>query len=111
MNNLQKGAIVLCSISNDLGKIRPAIIVQNSNLIINKETIIVCPLTTKIVENSIARPIIYPNTQTNTKQESQIMIDKLCSIKKKRIKSMIGNISQAELLTLDNALKLWLDLE
>lgn len=96
--------------SNDLGKVRPSVVVQKTDFIDVRDNITICPFTTTITKGAIVRPTIQPSQQNNIQQTSQIMVDRLCSIDKKRIKSVIGSISQNELNQLDEALKLWLDL-
>jgi mRNA interferase MazF len=109
MNKLQKGDIILCVMSSDFGKVRPAIIMQNTDLITTTSTIIACPLTTQINENILNRPIIYADKKSGIKKTSQIMVDKICSIKITRIKSIIGKISKSDLALLNNSIKQWID--
>jgi PemK-like, MazF-like toxin of type II toxin-antitoxin system len=50
-------------------------------------------------------------TQANGLQkDSQIMVDKITTIKTEKIQHKIGNLSVHEMQALDNALKLWLNL-
>lgn len=52
-----------------------------------------------------------PNELTGLTSVSQIMIDKMVSVKSEKITGKIGKLSTNEVSKLDNALKLWLDLK
>ncbi|MBA5249308.1 MAG: type II toxin-antitoxin system PemK/MazF family toxin, partial [Gammaproteobacteria bacterium] len=76
----------------------------------HRDTLVVCPLTSNIIHQSIIRLTIQPDDQTNIDKESQVMVDKICAINKKCIKSVIGKISQTQVEALNASLKLWLDI-
>ena len=107
---LNRGDIVLCSMSNDFGKVRPAVVVQNSDFNQARNSVTVCPLTTELIPNAQFRTTIYPSESTGLEFPSQVMVDKIGSVKKSRIKSIVGRLDSETVAQLDDHLKLWLGL-
>lgn len=93
-----------------LGRLGLRLLYKKTDFIGSRDALVVCPLTSNIINQSIIRPTIYSDRETGIKKESQIMVDKICSINKKRVKSVIGRINQAQINRLNDALELWLDI-
>jgi mRNA interferase MazF len=108
---MKRGDVILCVMSNDLGKVRPAVIVQSDLFNGIRDTTTVCPLTSTCIEAPLFRVTIEPNAENGIQKMSQIMVDKICSIKNSRIREVIGSLSITEIDILDNALRHWLALE
>ncbi len=106
----KRGDILLCSMSSDFGKVRPAVVVQNTLFNEVRNTITMCPLTTELIEEAVFRPTIKPTEESGLKTTSQIMVDKICSIKKERLKKNVGKLTEGEKQALDESIKLWLGL-
>lgn len=107
----QRGDIVSCVLSGDYGKPRPAVVVQSNLFNESHSSITLCPLTTHLVESPIFRIAIIPSKQNGLKQPSQIMVDKISSIKADRIHQKIGTLGSVQVQKLNEALKTWLEIE
>lgn len=107
---LKRGDIVLCSMSNDFGKVRPAVIVQNDSFVDVRDSVSLCPLTSQLIPDAVFRPTVLSNNKSGLDTTSQIMVDKLCSIKKSRVKEKLGSLDNNKIPELNEALKLWLGL-
>ena len=107
---MKRGDIVLCSMSADFGKVRPAIVVQSGLFNGIRETTSLCPLTTTDVEAPLFRIVLEPSPANRLKKRSWVMIDKVCSIKNSRIREIQGTLNGDEMKQLDIALKQWLAL-
>jgi len=107
---MNRGDIVICTLHKDLGKARPAIVIQSDLFNATHNTTVVCPLTTHLVDASLFRLSLEPSKQHGVLQASQIMIDKMSAIKKERIKNTVGKLTKSELETLNHAIKMWLHL-
>lgn len=82
---MQRGDIVTCVLSGDYGKPRLAIIVQSDLFNPTHTSIVVCPITSHIIEAPLFRPLLTPNDLTGITVLSQIMIDKVTAIKSEKI--------------------------
>lgn len=107
---MERGDIVICVLSGDYGKPRPAVVIQSDLFNPTHASISVCPVTSYLIDAPLFRLSLIPNKLTGLTSPSQIMIDKIISIKSEKITQKIGKLSSSEILKLDDALKLWLNL-
>ncbi len=107
---MQRGDIVVCVSSDDYGKPRPAVIVQTDLFNKTHATLTICPFTTHLIEASLFRLLISPTKQNGLKEASQIMVDKITSIKRDKIHQKTGTLTADQIQKLDDAILLWLDL-
>ncbi len=104
---MQRGDIVICVQSGSYGKPRPAVIVQSDLFNETHDSITVCPITTHVTETPLFRLLLSPNKNNGLKQTSQIMIDKITSIKRDKIHQKIGSLTADQIDKLNNAILLW----
>ncbi len=107
---LYRGDIVLCALQGDYGKPRPAVVVQSDLFNSTHQSISLCPMSSHLVEAPLFRVNVSISKQSGLQKESQIMVDKVMSIKRDKITEKIGKLSQSELSGLNSALKTWLSL-
>ncbi len=94
---MRRGAYVTVALQADHGKPRPAIIIQNDTLHL-PQSVVVCPLTTTI--NASAEPLrvtVEPNRRNGLKNQNQIMLDKIASVSRSKVGSVIGHADAATL--------------
>ena len=108
---MKRGDVVLCCISGDYGKPRPAVIVQSDLFNETHASIVVCPITSHLIDAPLFRLHFAATKKNGLLKSSQIMVDKLCAIKRDKITEKIGALTLKEQETITNALKLWLNLE
>lgn len=108
---IKRGDIVLCNLSGDYGKTRPAVVIQSDIFNPTHASIVVCPVTSFLVDAPLFRLEILPNKKNGLLKKSQIMVDKIIAIKRDKICKKVGIISHKEQDNLDNAIKLWLSVE
>jgi len=106
---LKRGDIVLATHA-DLGKPRPAVVVQADEFNDRALTVLVCPLTSDVSQELTLRPIIPGDAETGLRQRSQIMTDKMLALRRDRIRGVIGRIGDAANEKLDRALLIVLGL-
>jgi len=107
---LQRGDLVVCILPGDYGKPRPAVVVQ-SNFFLSKHTsIVVCPITSTIVDAPFFRITLQPDDAQGLKRLSQIMVDKLTAVKRDRIRQVIGHLYPKTEAQLNRAIALFLGL-
>ena len=108
---MERGDIIICALSGYYGKPRPAVVIQSDLFNPTHASITVCPITSHLIEAPLFRLSLVSNKLTGLTSVSQIMIDKIVSIKSEKITQKIGKLSSNEILKLDDALKLWLNLK
>ena len=104
-----RGDIVIAVLRGDYGRGRPALVVQSDAFNPTHASIVVCPITSHLVEAPLFRVPLRASAGTGLRSPSQIMIDKMMAIKRERIHQVIGRADGASMLRVDRALKLWLD--
>jgi mRNA interferase MazF len=107
---VKRGSVVVMVAPGDLGKPRPAIVVQAEGFGDNPLTVIVCPVTSDVVGTPRIRPIVEPSTKNGLRVRSQIMTDKLIALRRERIRQTIGVLEQELCEQLDRSLLLVLGL-
>lgn len=107
---MKKGDLVVCALSGDYEKPRPAVITQSDLFNPTHASLVVCPITSHLVDAPFFRLLLKPTKLNKLTHSSQIMVDKITAIKKERIQEIIGKLLPEELKRLDEALKLWLSL-
>ncbi|MFN3635334.1 MAG: type II toxin-antitoxin system PemK/MazF family toxin [Rhizobium rhizophilum] len=101
---LARGDIVIAIFPGELGKPRPAVVLQRDELVGLFSTILACPMTTHLIDAPTLRPIIVPNPENGLQEVSQIMVEKLSPLKRDVIRQRIGRLSTDELKRLETAL-------
>lgn len=105
-----RGDLVTAVVPGDFGKPRPVVIVQASAFVEFHASVTVCPLTTHLTGLRLFRIMVAPDKQNGLSEPSEIMVDKLNSLRRERIGSSIGHLSALDLRAVDDALRRWLAL-
>jgi mRNA interferase MazF len=108
--DLNRGDIVIVVASGDMGKPRPAVIVQSDYLNATQETVMVCLMTSDLQATPAFRLTLEPHSSNGLKTRSQIMVDKVTALPRRKIKTRIGALSQSQCTEIDAALRLCLGL-
>jgi mRNA interferase MazF len=93
-----------------LGKPRPAVIVQADAFMGHHASVTVCPLTTHLTGLHLFRIAVLPDKHNGLMEPSEIMVDKLSSLRRERFGSAMGRLSVRDLRAVDEALRRWLAL-
>lgn len=92
------------------GKPRPALVVQSDLFNPTHASVTVCLISTDFVDASLFRVAVAPGEQNGLKQASQVMIDKLVSLPREQVSSVIGRVDPSTRDLVDDALRRWLSL-
>ena len=108
---MKKGDIVLCAdkASDFTSKPRPAVVVQNTAYIAGKESVIVCPISTVLLDDELAMKLL-PTDRNGLHDICVIRADKLSAVKKSRVGKRIGALTNEEMRRLDEVMRIWLNL-
>ncbi|MCC7047909.1 MAG: type II toxin-antitoxin system PemK/MazF family toxin [Alphaproteobacteria bacterium] len=89
---MRRGDIVTVAAPGDYGKPRPAVIVQTDAFPAAHESVIVCPMTSDLVEAPDFRIVVEPSVATGLRAPSQIMVDKPVALHRRRIGKIVGRL-------------------
>lgn len=101
---MKRGDVVTVAASGDYGKPRPAVIVQTDALPAEHASVIVCQMTSDIVEAPDFRVTIEPTEKNGLRTRSQIMADKPVTIRRERLGRRIGSLNDKDVARLNVAL-------
>lgn len=103
--------IVMAVLPGDYGEGRPALVVQSDAFNPTHANIVVCPITSHLMDAPLFRISLRPSAGTGLRSLSQIMIDKMMAIKRERIDQVIGRADGALMRRVDQALRIWLGVD
>ena len=106
---MKRGDVVLVVLQGELGKPRPGVVVQTDELDALSSTII-CPMSSHIDAANRMRPVVDPTVENGLLVRTQIMTDKLNTLRHDRVKRIIGTLDSDARERLDSALLLVLGL-
>ncbi len=101
---MKPGDIVVVAAAGDYGKPRPAVIVQTDAFPESHISVVVCQLTSEIVEAPDFRVTIDPSERNGLRAGSQIMADKPVTVRRTRIGQSIGRLDDGDVGRLNVAL-------
>lgn len=108
---IARGDVVIAAAPGDYGKPRPAVVVQSDLFNPTHGSVVVCPITSFLIDAPLFRLGLSPSQENGLKAESQIMIDKLMALKRDRIRRRVGHLRPADMRAVEEALQVWLGLE
>jgi mRNA interferase MazF len=100
---VKRGDLVTVALPGDLGKPRPALVIQ-SDQFLDTGTVTVLPVTGTLLDAPLIRVPVMPSPDNGLRKPSQVMIDKPMSVKRIRIGATIGRIEAATMLAVTRAL-------
>lgn len=102
--------VVVRATGSPASKARPCIVVQRDSTLDDPAKVTLCPLTSKLIDHSAARPLLVPNAANGLQKTSQVEVDWLHTFPVAAISSVIGTVDAGGMKNIDTALRLWLDL-
>ena len=107
MDRVKRGDLVVVTVAGDDGKPRPAVVVQADVFNETHGSVTVVPVTSTLVDAPLFRLTLEPSPTNGLRSLSQIMVDKVTTVRRARIGKTIGHIEDDTLLRLSRALALW----
>src|ERR1700757_508382 len=101
---MRRGDVVTVAAAGDYGKPRPAVIVQTDAFSESHASVVVCQMTSEIVDAPDFRVLVEPSAQNGLRARSQIMADKPVTIRRERIGRPIGRLDAGDLGRLNIAM-------
>lgn len=104
---MKRGDLVTVALPGDYGKPRPALVIQ-SNLFTEHPSVTILPLTSELREAPIFRVRVLPEPSNGLNAPSDVMIDKLHTVARDKIRETFGAISDEKLIEIERAVAVWL---
>src|SRR5580658_10634184 len=101
---MRRGDVVIVAAAGDYGKARPAVIVQTDAFPETHGSVVICQMTSEIVDAPDFRVTIDPSEKNGLRARSQIMADKRVMVRRARIGQSIGRLDDGDTGRLDVAL-------
>jgi mRNA interferase MazF len=101
---MRRGDVVIVAASGDYGKARPAVIVQTDAFPKDHASVVICQLTSQVVEAPDFRITIDPSENNGLRARSQVMADKPVAVRRARIGQSIGRLDDRDVGRLNTAL-------
>jgi mRNA interferase MazF len=105
-----RGEVVAAVVPGDFGKPRPVVIVQADSFLEHHLSVTVCPLTSHLTGLRLFRILVAPDKRNGLAELSEVMIDKVSSLRRERIGAPIGRLSALDVRAIDEGLRRWLAL-
>ena len=100
---MRRGDFVTVATPGDYGKPRPALVIQ-SDLFSELPSVALCLVTSELRNAPIFRISVDPGPYNGLRSISQIQIDKIVTVPRERVGSVIGHVDDATLLKVNRSL-------
>ena len=91
---LKRGDVVTVALQGDLGKPRPAVIVESDN-IAPTEFVLVCPGTSHLIADIEPRRVtVQPNQANGLRVQTQFQADKLAVVHRTKCRQILGRLDE-----------------
>jgi mRNA interferase MazF len=104
---MRRGNLVSIAMQGDFGKPRPALVIQ-SDQFDEHMTVTVLLVSSTLVDAPLFRISVQPNEDNGLQKQSQIMVDKVMTIKRDKLGEVFGSIDGNTLLEVERCLALFL---
>ncbi|USP02193.1 type II toxin-antitoxin system PemK/MazF family toxin [Bartonella taylorii] len=102
-----RGSLVTIAIQGDFGKPRPALIIQ-ANQFSEHTSMTVLPITSTLVDAPLLRITIQPDSKNGLQKPSQVMIDKIMTVRCEKVSPAFGSIRADKMLEIERCLAVFL---
>jgi mRNA interferase MazF len=101
---MRRGDVVTVAAAGDYGKSRPAVIVQTDAFPASHASVVVCQLTSDLVNAPDFRVTIESTPENGLRRTSQVMVDKPVTVRRERVGRTIGRLGSQDMTRLGIAL-------
>jgi mRNA interferase MazF len=105
---VKRGDLVTVALPGDYRKPRPAVVVQADLFNEKHASVTVAPVTSTLVNAPLFRLAVEPSPENGLRALSQVMVDKLTTVRRERIGATIGELEPEMLKRVNRVLALWL---
>jgi mRNA interferase MazF len=102
-----RGDLVTIAMQGDYGKPRPALVIQ-SDQFDEHASVTVLPVTGTLVAAPLLRITVQPSQRNGLQKHSQVMIDKVLTVKRDKVGAVFGHIEPETLIEVERCLAVFL---
>ena len=107
---VKRGDVVVAVFSGDYGKPRPAVVVQTDLANPTHSSLVLCPITSHLENAPLFRLKVTPSRENNLERPCQIMVDKIMTVRKDKVRQIIGRLDEDTMIRVNRSLAFWLGL-
>ena len=104
---MRRGDLVTVALQGDLGKPRPALVIQ-SDLFDMHPSVTILPVTSELRDAPLFRIAVNPGESNGLSRPSQVMVDKPQSVAREKIGEVFGRLDDGAMLAVNRALAVFL---
>ena len=104
---MKRGDFVTVALQGDLGKPRPALIIQ-TDAFESLKTVTVLPVTGSLVDAPLLRITLKPDEGNGLQKTSQLMVDKTITVQREKLGPVIGKADGPTMIQVERALAVFL---
>ena len=104
---MKRGDLVTVAMPGDLGKPRPALIIQ-SDQFGGTGTVAVLLLSGTLIDAPLLRLPVEGNVQNGLRKPSQVMVDKIMTVKREKLGKPIRRLDDETMLSVNRSLAVFL---
>jgi mRNA interferase MazF len=102
-----RGDFVTIAMPGDFGKPRPALVIQ-ANQFDEHTTVTVVLVSSTLVKAPLFRITVQPNELNGLRTTSQVMVDKIMTVKRDKLGPSFGRIDQDALIEVERSMAVFL---
>lgn len=106
---MKRGDLITVALQGDYGKPRSALIVQ-TDLFAPSDSVTILMLSSTLVAAPLLRITVEPSPRNGLRQTSQVMVDKVMTVRRERVGEVIGQLEDGAMITVTRSLALFLGL-
>ncbi len=104
---MRRGDLVTVAMPGDYGKPRPALVIQADQFNATA-SLTVALITTSLVDAPLMRLTLEPTSENGLRKISQVMIDKVMTVRREKLGSPFGRLDNNTMLAINRGLALFL---
>ncbi|MBK8638666.1 MAG: type II toxin-antitoxin system PemK/MazF family toxin [Chromatiaceae bacterium] len=104
---MRRGDLVTVAMPGDYGKPRPALVIQADQFSATA-SLTVALITTSLVDAPLIRLTLDPTPENGLRKISQVMIDKVMTVRREKLGLPFGRLDNNTMLTINRGLALFL---
>ena len=104
---MTRGDFVTVALQGDIGKPRPALVIQ-SDRFDEQATVTILPVTGTLIAAPLFRISLRPSRENGLQKPSQVMVDKAMTVKRDKLGQSIGRIEAESMVEIERCLAVFL---
>jgi mRNA interferase MazF len=104
---VRRGDLVTVVAPGDFGKPRPALVIQADHFD-RTATVTVALISSALIGTPLFRPSIQPTATSGLRRPSEVMVDKVMSVRRDRVGARIGRLEDEAMLAVTRSLAVFL---